>query len=88
MQTARLSQCVSAQNFLVSIFVRLICRKDFLCRNRIPLPVDDARYLFGIADETKSLKEGQCFIQYQTMNKKSYKVVTGNHRFSRPFENV
>ncbi|UJR27363.1 hypothetical protein I4U23_008655 [Adineta vaga] len=52
-------------------------RFNFLCRNRIPLPVDEARYLFGIADETNSLKEGQCFIQYQKMNRKTYEVVTG-----------
>ncbi|CAF0834675.1 unnamed protein product [Adineta steineri] len=51
--------------------------KDLLRRNKIPLPVDEARCLFGIADETRSLKEGQCFIQYQTMDRKSYKIVTG-----------
>jgi len=45
--------------------------------NKIPLPVDEARCLYGIADETSSLKEGQCFIQYQTMDEKSYKVVKG-----------
>jgi len=54
-----------------------IYRKDLLRRNKIPLPVDEARCLFGIADETKSLKPGQCFIQYQTMDKKSYKIVKG-----------
>lgn len=54
-------------------------RKDQLLRNKIPLPVDEARCLFGIADETKLLQSGQCFIQYQTMNKKCYKVVTGTY---------
>ncbi|CAF4591949.1 unnamed protein product [Rotaria sp. Silwood1] len=51
--------------------------KDLLRCNKIPLPVDESRCLFGIADETKSLKEGQCFIQYQTMDKNFYKVVKG-----------
>jgi hypothetical protein len=52
-----------------------------LRRNKIPLPVDEARCLFGIADETRSLKPDQCFIQYQTMDRKSYKVVKGKKRF-------
>ncbi|CAF0780750.1 unnamed protein product [Adineta steineri] len=51
--------------------------KDLLRRNKIPLPVNEARCLFGIADEARSLKEGECFIQYQTMDRKSYKIVTG-----------
>ncbi|CAF0758402.1 unnamed protein product [Adineta ricciae] len=51
--------------------------KDFLCRNRIPLPVDEARCLFGIADETNSLKDGQCFIQYKKMGLKTYDTVKG-----------
>jgi len=58
-------------------------RKDLLRRNKIPLPVDEARCLFGIADETRSLKQGQCFIQYQTMDKKSYKVVKGKERLRK-----
>ena len=57
----------------------LICRKDFLRRNRIPLPVDEARCLFGIADESNSLKDGQCFIQYQKYGSETYKIVKGKH---------
>ena len=64
-------------NFESILFDFYIYRKDLLRRNKIPLPIDEARCLFGIADETKLLKEGQCFIQYQTADKKSYKIVTG-----------
>ncbi|CAF4811566.1 unnamed protein product, partial [Rotaria sp. Silwood2] len=58
-----------------------ICRKNFLIRNKIPLPVNEARCLFGIADETGTLKPGECFIQYRSLENSStsekYIVPTG-----------
>lgn len=42
-------------------------RKHFLHRNKIPLPLNDARCLFGISDETGTLKAGECFIQYREL---------------------
>ncbi len=57
------------------------CRKKFLVRNKIPLPVNDARCLFGIADETGKLNPGECFIQYRDLTdipgSKTYYPVTG-----------
>ncbi len=54
-------------------------RKENLLRNKIPLPIDEARNMFGVADVTGKLKYGQCFIQYQIgkKEKKAYKVVKG-----------
>jgi hypothetical protein len=58
-----------------------ISRKHFLHRNKIPLPVNYARLLFGIADETGILQPGQCFIQYRDLEfsprSKTYYVVEG-----------
>ncbi|CAF3987268.1 unnamed protein product [Rotaria sordida] len=55
--------------------------KNFLIRNKIPLPVNEARCLFGIADETSTLKPGECFIQYRSLENSStsekYIVHTG-----------
>ncbi|CAF0876837.1 unnamed protein product [Adineta steineri] len=56
--------------------------KYFLRRNKIPLPLNEARNLFGIADETGKLKPGQCFIQYRNLENSSrsekYKVHEGS----------
>ncbi len=55
-------------------------RKENLLRNRIPLPVDEARNMFGVADVTGKLTYGQCFIQYEVKSKekeKTYDVVKG-----------
>ncbi|CAF4120129.1 unnamed protein product [Rotaria sp. Silwood2] len=55
--------------------------KNFLIRNKIPLPVNEARCLFGIADETGTLRSGECFIQYRSLENSSmsekYIVFTG-----------
>jgi hypothetical protein len=56
--------------------------KDNLLKNRIPVPHNDGRNLFGIADETKELEYGQCFIQYSLLESKPnsqrrFRVVTG-----------
>ncbi len=51
-----------------------------MLRNRIPLPVNEARNMFGVADVTGKLTYGQCFIQYEVESKekkKTYKVVKG-----------
>jgi len=51
-----------------------------LLRNRIPLPVDEARNMFGVPDVTGKLTYGQCFIQYEVKSKekeKTYDVVKG-----------
>ena len=37
--------------------------------NKIPLPVNECRYIFGCALESQ-LEEGQCFIRYQLLNDK------------------
>ncbi|CAF1090037.1 unnamed protein product [Didymodactylos carnosus] len=52
--------------------------KENLLRNKIPLYANEARNMFGIADETGQLKYGQCFIQYEVKGRvKSYAVVKG-----------
>ena len=57
------------------------CRRFFLKKNKIPLPVNDARCLFGIADETGTLKSGECYIQCCNLplapGMKTYFEVTG-----------
>jgi hypothetical protein len=56
-----------------------IFRKNFLVRNKIPLPLNEARCLFGIADETGKLGPGECFIQFRDLQhsprSKTYHVV-------------
>ncbi|CAF1106381.1 unnamed protein product [Adineta ricciae] len=56
---------------------------DNLLKNKIPLPVNECRYMFGCAFETK-LEAGTCFIRYEVLgeNKKplpnrQYKSVEG-----------
>ncbi len=61
-------------NTLVIICVFEICRKHFLHRNKIPLPLNDARCLFGIADETGTLEPGECFIQYRDLESPRFKT--------------
>jgi hypothetical protein len=63
-------------------FFHLI-RKDNLLRNKIPLPVNEARNMFGVADVTGKLKYGQCFIQYQKRTKQgtTYTVLKGKYLF-------
>jgi hypothetical protein len=56
-----------------------LCRKHFLRRNKIPLPENQARCLFGIADETGTLKAGECFIQYRHLE---------NSLFSKIYDQV
>ncbi|CAF3845173.1 unnamed protein product [Rotaria sordida] len=53
--------------------------RENLLRNKIPLPINEARNMFGVADVTGKLEYGQCFIQYQmkTKEKTTYKVVKG-----------
>lgn len=38
-----------------------------LYKNKIPLPANDCRYMFGCALESK-LEEGQCFIRYEVFD--------------------
>jgi hypothetical protein len=57
-------------------------RKENLLKNRIPVPVDDGRNLFGVADETQQLNYGECFVQYSladsnTHGQRKFRVVTG-----------
>ncbi|CAF1087992.1 unnamed protein product [Didymodactylos carnosus] len=64
----------------IGFFFLDLCSKENLLRNKIPLPVNEARNLFGVADPTGLLKPGQCFIQYTVISKakkKTYKVVKG-----------
>ncbi|CAF1611862.1 unnamed protein product, partial [Adineta ricciae] len=55
--------------------------KHFLRKNKIPLPINEARNLFGIADETQTLKPGECFIQYRHLpsssSSKKYSIYEG-----------
>ncbi|CAF1100761.1 unnamed protein product, partial [Adineta ricciae] len=46
---------------------------DNLLKNKIPLPVNECRYMFGCAFETK-LETGTCFIRYEVLdeNEKSF----------------
>jgi hypothetical protein len=37
-----------------------------LLKNKLPLPVNECRYMFGCALESK-LAPGQCFIRYQVV---------------------
>ena len=58
--------------------------KDDLLKNKIPLPLDEARNMFGVVDETGTLEYGQVFIQYRNLNpgiEDKYIVVTGKHYF-------
>jgi len=36
-------------------------------KNRLPLPPNECRYIFGCSLESK-LKPGQCFIRYRVLN--------------------
>ncbi|CAF3120665.1 unnamed protein product [Rotaria socialis] len=40
---------------------------DDILKNKIPLPVNECRYIYGCALESQ-LQEGQCFIRYQILN--------------------
>ncbi|CAF1495011.1 unnamed protein product [Adineta steineri] len=40
---------------------------DDLLKNKIPLPVNECRYLYGCALES-NLEQGQCFIRYEILN--------------------
>ena len=54
--------------------------KDDLFKNKIPIPLDEGRNMFGVVDETGTLEYGQVFIQYQSLNDTDqgpYIVVTG-----------
>ena len=54
--------------------------EDDLLKNKIPLPSNEARNMFGVVDETGTLEYGQVFIQYKRLdlsNHSVYTVVTG-----------
>jgi hypothetical protein len=58
--------------------------KEDLLKNKIPLPLHEARNMFGVVDETGSLEYGQVFIQYTNLdpkNKNKFIVVTGKYFF-------
>jgi hypothetical protein len=58
--------------------------KEDLLKNKIPLPLNEARNMFGIADETGTLEYGQVFIQYtnfDSTNENKYIVITGKYSF-------
>jgi hypothetical protein len=48
------------------IYPNDFCFSDLL-KNKIPLPVNECRYIYGCALESH-LDEGQCFIRYQLLN--------------------
>ncbi|CAF5062283.1 unnamed protein product, partial [Rotaria sp. Silwood1] len=58
--------------------------KQDLLKNKLPLPVNECRYMFGCTLESK-LKAGQCFIRYQVVDddgkplrKPEFKTVVGS----------
>lgn len=60
--------------------LRYLSAKDDLLRNKIPLPLNEARNMFGVVDETNTLDYGQVFVQYKDMDAsddRSYIVLTG-----------
>jgi len=52
-----------------------------LLKNKLPLPVNECRYMFGCALESK-LEPGQCFIRYQVLDD------NGKPRKDQKFETV
>ncbi|CAF0879967.1 unnamed protein product [Adineta ricciae] len=59
---------------------RFLTVKENLLENKIPLPVNEARNMFGVADVTSKLDYGQCFIQYEVESngdKRTFKVLEG-----------
>ena len=53
----------------VSLKIKSLIHFDFsdLLKNRIPLPVNDCRFMYGCAFESQ-LKPGTCFIRYQILD--------------------
>ncbi|UJR11489.1 hypothetical protein I4U23_015669 [Adineta vaga] len=54
--------------------------KEDLLKNKIPLPLNEGRNMFGVVDETGILEYGQVFIQYKDLdstNENRYIVLTG-----------
>ncbi|CAF1143464.1 unnamed protein product [Didymodactylos carnosus] len=55
--------------------------KDDLLKNKIPLPLNEARNMYGAVDETRTLEYGQVFIQYENFDSTQgdrFIVVTGD----------
>ena len=46
--------------------INLLSFSDLL-KNKIPLPPNECRYIYGCALESQ-LEQGQCFIRYQILN--------------------
>ena len=53
-------------SFLFGFKYEVYLNRDLL-KNKLPLPVNECRYIFGCALESK-LKPGQCFIRYQEVD--------------------
>jgi len=56
--------------------------KADLLKNKIPLPLNEGRNMFGIVDETGTLEYGQVFIQYKDLDSpydNTFIVLNGKH---------
>lgn len=64
--------------------LKYVMDKDDLLKNKIPLPLDEGRNMFGVVDETGTLEYGQVFIQYKDLDPRGgnkYVVVEGKFVF-------
>ncbi|CAF1643998.1 unnamed protein product [Rotaria sp. Silwood1] len=80
-QNVSLNTCVGQNKNEQQRKLKFSSAKDDLLKNRIPLPLHEARNMFGVADETGTLEYGQVFIQYKNLDPtidKTYIVVTGD----------
>ncbi|CAF4406086.1 unnamed protein product, partial [Rotaria sp. Silwood2] len=80
-QNASLTNCMEQNENEQQRKLKFSLTKEDLLKNRIPLPLHEARNMFGVADETGTLEYGQVFIQYKNLDPtidKTYIVVTGD----------
>ncbi|CAF3625907.1 unnamed protein product [Rotaria sordida] len=74
--------CVAGCKGMLSIDPQSIINDNYIKVRKSMMKSDSKDWTLEIVDqsqlnETKSLQEGQCFIQYQTMDRKSFKVMKG-----------
>ncbi|CAF3947011.1 unnamed protein product [Rotaria sordida] len=80
-QNTSLTNCFAQNEKEQQRKLKFASAKEDLLKNRIPLPLNEARNMFGVADETGTLEYSQVFIQYKNLDPnidKTYIVVTGD----------